>query len=146
MRYSVDCIRDCRENFDGRIPITTPEKAASVFLDAAASPHQETFRVVTLDTKNRPIKNHLVFIGSLNATLVHPRDIFRRAIADNAESILVSHNHPSGDTTPSPDDRVFTKRLADCGALLGFHVMDHIITNARGEFYSLRAESEDNFS
>lgn len=88
---------------------------------------QESFFVATLNGAHRPIKVHTVTTGLLNRTVVHPREVFRRAILDNAESIVVAHNHPSGLTKPSIEDRELTARLKKAGDLMGIPVLDHII-------------------
>ncbi len=88
---------------------------------------QEEFHIVTLDTKLQPIQNHQITIGTLDASLVHPREVFRPAIRDAASSILLVHNHPSGDPTPSRQDREVTERLKSSGEMLGIAVIDHII-------------------
>lgn len=80
-----------------------------------------------INTKNKPTAIHTVSIGTLNSTVVHPREIFKAAILSNAASIILAHNHPSGDPTPSKEDIGITKRLVDAGELLGITVMDHII-------------------
>jgi DNA repair protein RadC len=88
---------------------------------------QEEFHIVTLDTKLQPIQSHQITVGTLDASLVHPREVFRPAIRDAASSILLVHNHPSGDPTPSRQDREVTDRLKRSGELLGIQVIDHII-------------------
>lgn len=88
---------------------------------------QEEFHIVTLDTKLQPIQSHRITVGTLDASLVHPREVFRAAIRDAASSILLVHNHPSGDPTPSRQDREVTDRLRQSGELLGIQVIDHII-------------------
>lgn len=87
----------------------------------------EEFHVVTLDTKLQPIKRHQITVGTLDASLVHPREVFRAAIRDAASSILLVHNHPSGDPTPSRQDREVTERLKSTGDIVGISVIDHII-------------------
>lgn len=88
---------------------------------------QEEFHVVTLDTKNQIIDTHQVTVGTLDASLVHPREVFRVAIKDAASSVILVHNHPSGDPTPSPEDYAVTERLTESGKLLGIDVLDHIV-------------------
>lgn len=88
---------------------------------------KEHFISVTLDASHKPIKVHLVSIGILNKTLVHPREIFRTAIVDGAAAVIIVHNHPSGLVEPSAEDRDVTRRLADSGKLLGIPVIDHLI-------------------
>lgn len=88
---------------------------------------QEHFVVLTLDGASRLIAKRTVFIGTLNASLVHPREVFADAIADRAASVIVGHNHPSGSLEPSPADRETTRRLAEAGHLLGIPLADHFI-------------------
>ena len=100
---------------------------------------QEEFHIVTLDTKLQPIQNHRITVGTLDASLVHPREVFKPAIRDSALATLLVHNHPSGDPTPSRQDREITERLKSAGEILGIKVIDHIIV-ARSSCVSL-AES-----
>lgn len=93
---------------------------------------QEEFHIVTLDTKLQPIQNHRITVGTLDASLVHPREVFKPAIRDSASAILLVHNHPSGDPTPSRQDRDITERLKNAGELLGIKVIDHIILARSG--------------
>ena len=96
---------------------------------------QETFIVLTLDQKNHVIDRHVIAIGTLTECLVHPRDVFRHAILDNAASIAVAHNHPSGDPAPSSGDKQITDRIAECAKMLGFRLLDHVIIG-NGRYYS----------
>lgn len=105
----------------------------SILSDATA----EKFVIVTLDTKSKPIGVHVVTQGTLDASLVHPREVFQHAILANAQSILLCHNHPSGDLTPSREDIAVTERLKKAGDILGVRVLDHIIVGndaITGEF------------
>ncbi|MDA7880323.1 DNA repair protein RadC [Mariniblastus sp.] len=88
---------------------------------------QEEFHIVTLDTKNQVIDTHQITVGTLDASLVHPREVFRAAIKDAASSIILVHNHPSGDPTPSQQDLGVTQRLQETGELIGIEVLDHIV-------------------
>lgn len=88
---------------------------------------KENFLVFTLDTKNRVIDWYIISIGILDASLIHPREVFRNAIKDNAKSIIIAHNHPSGILIPGDADKEVTKGLKDAGELLGISVLDHII-------------------
>ena len=88
---------------------------------------QEEFHIVTLDTKNQVIDTHQITVGTLDASLVHPREVFRPAIKDAASSVILVHNHPSGDPTPSREDIAVTRRLTDSGNLIGIDVLDHIV-------------------
>jgi DNA repair protein RadC len=88
---------------------------------------REHFMVILLDRKNAPIGINTVSIGSLTASVVHMREVFKPAILANAAAILCGHNHPSGDPAPSHEDRALTQRLVDAGKLLGIAVLDHIV-------------------
>jgi DNA repair protein RadC len=98
-----------------------------VFARLAVDGKQEEFHIVTLDTQHGPINNHLITVGTLDASLVHPREVFRAAIRDAASAILLVHNHPSGDPTPSREDKAVTERLTQVGEVVGIRVLDHII-------------------
>jgi DNA repair protein RadC len=108
------------------------------FARLVADGKQEEFHIVTLDTKNQVIDSHLITIGTLDASLVHPREVFRAAIKDAASSIILVHNHPSGDPTPSREDVQVTDRLTECGKTLGIDVLDHIVVG-KGGSVSIRA-------
>ncbi|WMT20060.1 RadC family protein [Parageobacillus toebii] len=88
---------------------------------------REHFIVVSLDTKNQPVSINICHIGSLNASIVHPREVMKSAILSNAASIIVGHNHPSGKAEPSREDIEVTKRLVEAGKIIGIEVLDHII-------------------
>lgn len=112
-----------------RINSTDAAKAycARHFARLAYDASHEEFHIVTLDTKLQPIKRHQITVGTLDASLVHPREVFRAAIRDAASSILLVHNHPSGDPTPSRQDHEVTERLKRAGDLIGINVIDHVI-------------------
>ena len=95
---------------------------------------REQFVVVLLNAKHRPIGAHVVSVGSLTASVVHPRETFKCAVVGNAESILVCHNHPSGSPDPSPEDIEITERLRQCGDLLGIRLIDHVIVAGDNHF------------
>ena len=102
---------------------------------------QERFVVACLNTKKRLQCVTPVTVGTLDASLVHPREVFRPAIVQSASSIILSHNHPSGDPAPSPEDRAVTERLTKCGDLLGIEVLDHIIHgDGTGKLTSLQRD------
>jgi DNA repair protein RadC len=88
---------------------------------------QEAFHVLCLDTKNGLINRHLASLGIVDASLVHPREIFRCAITDNATAIVLVHNHPSGDPTPSAEDVRITRQLIEAGRILSIKVLDHVV-------------------
>jgi len=93
---------------------------------------QEEFHIVTLDTKNQVIDTHCITVGTLDASLVHPREVFRAAIKDAASSIILVHNHPSGDPTPSREDIAVTQRLTESGKMIGIDVLDHVVLGRSG--------------
>ena len=124
--------------------ITSPQDAKTFFakywLDNPGH-DQERFVVACLDTKNRVQSVVMITIGTLDASLVHPREVFKPAILEGSSSIILSHNHPSGDSTPSGEDHKVTERLTEAGKLLGIEVLDHIIHgDGSNEVLSLREE------
>lgn len=95
---------------------------------------QESLQVLLLDSKNRVMDRILVTLGTLNASLVHPREIFRAAIVGNAAAVVLIHNHPSGDPTPSPEDIRVTKQVVEAGRIIDINVIDHVvISRLQGE-------------
>jgi len=110
-----------------KIKISGPESAAEYLIPKLQSQTQEEFHVILLDTKNCVIKDILVTKGLLDRSHVHAREVFRSAIHHNSHKVLLAHNHPSGDPTPSGDDLNSTKKLVQSGELLGIEVIDHLI-------------------
>ena len=114
-------------------PLSTGTRVASSdalfthFYPALRDLKREVFKVVLLDAKNRVIKDITVSEGSLTLSIVHPREVFALAIRESAAAVIVLHNHPSGDPTPSQEDRLLTDRLVEAGRLLGIRVLDHVI-------------------
>ena len=110
-----------------RIQLRAPRDAAAYLLPSFGSRPVEQFGLVLLDTKHRVMRTTILAIGSLNVTAVQPREVFREAAVGGAAAIVVFHNHPSGDPTPSPDDVELTHRLAAAGIVMGIEVVDHVI-------------------
>jgi DNA repair protein RadC len=110
-----------------RVRLSTPREAASFLMPAFGSRRVEQFGVVLLDSKHRVIRTAIVAVGTLNSTVVQPRDVFREAMLGSAAAVVIFHNHPSGDPSPSPDDVELTRRLAAAGALMGIDLVDHIV-------------------
>ncbi len=108
------------------IAATSPSQVAAELREYAESA-QECFIVLTLNTKNRIIGKHIVSLGLLDQCLVHPREVYRRAIIDNAAAVIVAHNHPSGETNPSAEDIRLTRQLMEAGKTLGIKILDHVI-------------------
>lgn len=87
----------------------------------------EEFRVLLLNTQHAVVREHVVTRGILDASVVHPREVFKLAVAESAAALILLHNHPSGDPTPSPEDREVTRQMADAGRILGIPVLDHVV-------------------
>ena len=117
--------------------IRSPEDAANVAIQYLQGMKQEHFVAMFLDTKNQVKHFETIFIGSLNASIVHPRELYARAVKMSCAGILVFHNHPSQSLSPSPEDIDVTHRLAAAGEILGIQLIDHLIVNDTG-FYSLK--------
>ena len=100
---------------------------------------EENFIVICLNTKNKIAGVHTVSIGSLNSTIVHPREVFKAALLNNASAIVLMHNHPSGDPEPSREDIATTRRLVDAGNILGIKVFDHVVIGD-GRYISLKEQ------
>lgn len=113
--------------FHDRYVIRSPEDGANYLMNDMRFLNQEHFVVLYLNTKNQVLHQQTIFIGSLNASIVHPREVFKEAFRRSAASIVCAHNHPSGDPTPSREDIDVTRRLVECGKMLGIDVLDHLI-------------------
>ena len=120
-------------------PITTPAMVFELLKHHAARWDREHFLSVILDGQHRVVGIDDVAIGVPTSCPVHPREIFKAAILANASALIAAHNHPSGDVTPSTEDRVVTKRLAEAGKLLGIPLLDHLILTGTS-FYSMKDE------
>ncbi|WP_034550686.1 RadC family protein [Carnobacterium funditum] len=107
--------------------ITSSRNAGEMLLNEMRDLQQEHVIVMYLNTKNEIIKKETVFIGGLNSSVAHPREIFRGAVRFSAARIIIGHNHPSGNPEPSEADIMFTKRMASCGEMMGIELLDHII-------------------
>lgn len=122
-----------------REPITDPAVAAALLLPRLAHRRREHFGVLLLDSRNRLERQSIISVGSLNGSLVHPREVFREALIHAAASLILFHNHPSGDPTPSREDVAITGRLLSAGSLVGVEVLDHLVIG-RGRFTSLKEQ------
>ncbi len=120
-----------------RVQITSPRSLADMLLPLYGSRAVEQFGVVLLDTKHRVMRTTVVTVGTLDASIVHPREIFREAGTAGAAAIVLFHNHPSGDPEPSQDDVLLTRRIVSAGVLMGIDVVDHVIL-ADARYCSLR--------
>ncbi len=122
---------------DERHVIRSPEDGAEYVMEEMRGLNQEHFVTLFLNTKNQIIHKQTIFIGSLNASIVHPREVFREAVKRSAASIIVIHNHPSGDPTPSQEDIHVTRRLVECGKMIGIELIDHLVIGDR-KYVSLK--------
>ena len=125
-------------NGQHRKPIGSPRDAAAILRDRLAEEAVEVFGILLLDTKHRVNRWYQVSRGTLDSALVHPRGVFCPAIRDMAAAIVLAHNHPSGDPTPSRQDLTLTKRLVEAGELLGIPVLDHVIIGDTGRYCSFK--------
>ncbi|OFW14901.1 MAG: hypothetical protein A3F70_04740 [Acidobacteria bacterium RIFCSPLOWO2_12_FULL_67_14] len=116
--------------------MTAPRQLAAYLLPQYGAGDVERFGIVMLDTKHRVIRVKIVSVGTLDSTVVHPREVFREAAAASSAAIVLFHNHPSGDPTPSADDLVLTTRLVSAGGIMGIDVIDHLIL-ADQRYFSL---------
>ena len=127
-----------REKSGSRTGIAGPESVAEVLGRYLQFADREHFVALMLDVKNRIIGIHAVSVGTLFCALVSPREVFKAAILANAAAIVVAHNHPSGDVTPSPEDIQVSKTLREAGRLLDIEVLDHVIVGGDGAWTSLK--------
>ena len=132
--YELRIVKEGKEQYEVEEKITSPEiavKTINEILDLENKAEEEMV-MMTLDTKNKVTGLFRISKGTINASMVHPREIFKRAMLHNANSIMLFHNHPSGDLDPSQEDINTTNRLADSGTLLGIKLLDHIIISREG--------------
>lgn len=118
--------------------ITSPKDSAMILSKLINDCDRENFLVLCVDTKNQPTLISTVSVGSLNASIVNPREIFKVAILSNSKSIILAHNHPSGDPSPSAEDIDITRRLGDAGEIVDIRILDHIIIGREGTFFSFK--------
>lgn len=129
-------VRNVGKN-ETRYTIRSPDDAASYMMAEMTSLTQEHFVVLYLNVKNEVLHKKTIFIGSLNSSIVHPREVYKEAVKHSAASIICLHNHPSGTVTPSPEDIDVTKRLAEAGSVMGVELLDHLIIGDH-KFLSLK--------
>lgn len=126
-----------REQAEEHGPLNSPAEAAALIQLEMQGLMQEHLRVLLLDTRNRLITIETVYVGSLNLSLVRVGELFRAAIQRNAASLILAHNHPSGDPTPSPEDAALTRSVVQAGKLLDIEVLDHLVIGY-GQFVSMK--------
>ena len=122
-------------------PITTPEDVLKVVAKDLATYDREVFAVLNMKANGQVINLNICSMGTLYASMISPREVFKSSILSNAASFICLHNHPSGNPTPSEEDIKTTKRLMDCGRMLDIRMLDHVIVAAEtGQMYSFKAE------
>jgi DNA repair protein RadC len=120
-----------------RPTVRGPQDAANLVMEEMRHLDREHFCALLLNTKNQVLAKEIISIGTLNSSMVHPRELFKTAIKRSASAVILVHNHPSGDPAPSREDREITRRLQDAGSIIGIEVLDHIIIGDN-KFVSLR--------
>ncbi len=126
---------------DARPQIRCPDDAARLLIPIMGAEPQEELRVLLLDTRHRVIRQHKVYVGNVNTSIVRMGEVFREAVRDNALAIIVAHNHPSGDTTPSVEDIRITEEIVEAGKRLDIELLDHLIIGRHG-YYSLKEHGQ----
>ena len=125
---------------DKNLPVVkTPDEVASLMKGSLKDKKKEHFLVLLLDIRSQLIKSAEISVGSLDSSIVHPREVFKEALSASAASVIFVHNHPSGDPKPSEDDIKLTKRLAEVGEIMGIEVLDHVIIGNK-KYLSLKRE------
>ena len=119
-------------------PLQAPREAARIFVTLLGDEVIEVGGLLCLSTRHQVLAYHELSRGTVDATMLHPRDVFKIALLSNASSVIVGHNHPSGDVTPSPDDRAVTGRMAAAGVVMGIELADHVIVAADGKYLSFK--------
>ncbi|MCR4425058.1 MAG: JAB domain-containing protein [Firmicutes bacterium] len=134
--YRVSLVRE--RSHQTLVCVTEPADVGRIAAEFLHDADREQFVVLLLNSRHRVIGLQVASMGSLNESIVHPREVFKAAILAGCGAIVVAHNHPSGDTNPSSEDVAMTKRLGEAGRLLGIPLLDHVIVGENGEFRSLR--------
>ena len=133
---SIKMVKEGSTKYENR-KIETPFDAYVLLKNFLEDSDREKLLVVCLDTKNQPINICTVSVGTLNSSLVHPREVFKTAILSNSNQIMLAHNHPSGISAPSNEDKAMTSRIKDAGVILGIELIDHIIIGSN-EYFSFK--------
>lgn len=139
--YKVKMVKEDTIKY-GDTAMRSPDEVAQLARDVMGlhEAAEENFVIVCLNTKNKIAGIHTVSIGTLNSSLVHPREVFKAAILNNASGIILLHNHPSGDPEPSREDIETTQRLITAGTILGIKVLDHIVIGDYQRYISFREQ------
>jgi DNA repair protein RadC len=140
--YSLRMVKESTASYTVDNPIKSPAEAVHMMNQIFDLEHQpnELFIILCVDIKNKIAGAHVISQGTLNSSLVHPREVFKAALLNNASSIIVAHNHPSGDPAPSTEDIETTKRLMSAGTILGVAVLDHVIIGENSRYISFKEQ------
>lgn len=141
-KYTLRVVKEKGGRYDLDRRISKPEAARDVFVEVLElhMRAEEVFAMITLDVKNKITGIFEVSVGTLSSSLVAPREVYKRALLQNAAAVIFGHNHPSGEVNASSDDIEITKKLEKGGELLGISVFDHIIVGDRYDFISMKEE------
>lgn len=142
-KYTLRVVKEKGGLYNLEKRISSPKSAKNVFIEVLELDRraEEVFAMITLDVKNKITGIFEVSVGTLSSSLVAPREVFKRALLQNAAAVLFGHNHPSGNPEPSTDDIQITKKLMKGGKLLGINIFDHIIVGTDDNFISMREEN-----
>jgi DNA repair protein RadC len=134
-RYRIMLVREAEDSFTKYPKFMNSRELYDCFREELVALDREHFVLITLDSKNRMIGYHTISVGSLSTSIVHPRECLKAALLDSAAAVVFMHNHPSGDSAPSREDRDCTNRLVEASKILGIRVLDHIVFG-EGGYYS----------
>ncbi|MDN5347267.1 MAG: repair protein RadC [Clostridia bacterium] len=127
LKAAIELGRRLAAYMQERISVRSPRDVVNLLIDEMRFLDREHFRTVSLNTKNQVLAINTVSVGSLNSSIVHPREVFKDPIRHSAAAVVLVHNHPSGDPEPSQEDLMVTRRLAEAGKILGIEVLDHLV-------------------
>ena len=135
-KYSLRLVKEESKRYECVNSCSSPENVVDILntVHELKDQAEEVLVLLCLNTKNKVIGNFEVSRGSIDRAIVHPREIFKRALSVNATAIIIAHNHPSGNVTPSRADIDLTKRIEECGDLLGVKLLDHVIVGERDDY------------
>lgn len=136
---TIKMVKESSVLYSGR-KITSAAEATSLLRVFVGDIDREQFVALYLNTRKEPNAIHTVSIGTLNGSLVHPREVFKAAILSNASCIIIAHNHPSGGVSPSDEDKALTKRLVEAGKIFGLEIIDHIILGDGDQYFSIKEQ------
>lgn len=141
-RYTVKLVKEECKRYEVENPVRSVTSAVNLLNKVFDFEHltTEMFVMLALDTRKKIIGTFIISQGVINSALVSPRDIYQRAFLSNAHSIIVAHNHPSGNTEPSQEDKILTKTIVDAGKIMGVDVCDSLIICGENNYYSFLAE------